>query len=68
MFDNKQLLSNLIPTKYDKYVLVAKGVKAKINGIGKINLCNKQIKNVLYLETFPIDLLSINKLTKKIKL
>ena len=64
MFGNKQLLSNLNPTKNDRYVVVANGMKAKINGIGEINLCNKLIKNILYLETFYVNLLFINKLTQ----
>ena len=63
MFDNKQLLSNLNPTKCDRYVLLANDMKAKINGIDEINLCNKYITNVLYLETFSINLIFINKLT-----
>ena len=64
MFGNKQLLSNLSPTNGNNFVLVANGMKAKINGVGEINLCNKQIKNVLYLETFSVNLISVNKLTQ----
>ena len=66
MFGNKQLLSNLKPTNGNQYVSVANGMKAKVNGIGEINLYGKQIKNVLYLETFPVNLISINKLTQEL--
>ena len=66
MFGNKQLLSNLKPTNGNQYVSVANGMKAKVNGIGEINLYDKQIKNVLYLETFPVNLISVNKLTQEL--
>ena len=41
-------------------------MKAKINGIGEIIFCNKKIFNVIYLDTFPINLLSVKKLTQEL--
>ena len=64
MFGNKQLLSDLKSTNNNQYVVVANGMKAYVNGVGEINLYNRQIKNVLYLDTFSINLISINKLTQ----
>jgi hypothetical protein len=59
-------VSTLKPINSDKYVLLANSMKAKINGIREINLCNKQIKNDLYLKIFPVNILSTNKLTQKL--
>ena len=61
MFGNQGLLKNLDMTKNDQFVLVANGMKAKINGIGETIFCNKKIFNVLYLDTFPINLLPLKK-------
>ena len=38
-------------------------MKAQINGVGEIDIFNKKIHNVLYLDTFPINLISVKKLT-----
>jgi hypothetical protein len=35
MFYNKKLLTKLEPIKDEQFILVANGMKAKINGIGK---------------------------------
>jgi hypothetical protein len=66
MFGNQTLLNNLDITNYNQFVLVANGMKAKINGIGETIFCNKKIYNVLYLETFPINLISVQKLTQEL--
>ena len=52
MFGNIHLLSNLKSTNGNRYVLVANGMRTKVNGIGEINLCNKEIKNVLFRNIF----------------
>ena len=66
MFGNRTLLKNLDMTKNDQFVLVANGMKDKINGVGKTIFCNKKIFNVLYLDTFLINQLSVQKLTQEL--
>jgi hypothetical protein len=66
MFCNKKLLTNLKLINDDKYVCVANGIKEKINGIGEINLFLTKIKNILYIESFSTNLISISKLTQEL--
>jgi hypothetical protein len=66
MFCNKKLLTNLKLINDDKYVCVANGMKEKINGIGEINLFLTKIKNILYIEFFSTNLISISKLTQEL--
>jgi hypothetical protein len=53
IFCNKRFLTNLEPINCDQYVIVANGVKVKINGKGDYN-------------TFTTNLFSINKLTQQL--
>jgi gag-polypeptide of LTR copia-type len=64
MFYNKRFLTNLEPINYDQYVIVANGVKVKINGKGDYNIFSTKINDILYVNTFSTNLLSINKLTQ----
>lgn len=66
MFCNKNYLTNLDLSRNDQYVLVANGMKAKINGIGECELFSKIIKDILYLDTFSTDLISIKRLTQEL--
>ena len=64
MFGNEKFLTNIRLTKNNHYVKVANGMKEKINYIGEIDICNKKINNVLFVKTFPINLLSVGQLTQ----
>jgi hypothetical protein len=64
IFYNKKFLTNLEPINYDQYVVVANGVKVKINGKEDYNIFSTKINNSLYINTFTTNLLSINKLTQ----
>jgi hypothetical protein len=66
MFGNEKFLTNLKLPRNDQYVIVANGMKEKINYIGEMILCNKKINNVLFLKSFPINLLSVRKLTQEL--
>jgi Integrase core domain/GAG-pre-integrase domain len=62
----QKFLTNLNLINDDKYVRVANGMKARINGIGEINLFSIKIKNILYIESFSTNLISIPKLTQEL--
>lgn len=47
-------------------MLVANGMKAPINGMGVLNFFFKEIKDVLFIESFSTNLISIKKLTKEL--
>jgi hypothetical protein len=66
MFCNKRFLTNLEPINYDQYVIVANGVKVKINGKGDYNIFSTKVNDILYVNTFTTNLLSINKLTQQL--
>jgi hypothetical protein len=66
MFYNKKFLTNFNLINDDKYVRVANGMKAMINGICQINLFSIKIKNILYIESFSTNLISISKLTQEL--
>jgi GAG-pre-integrase domain len=66
MFCNKRFLTNLEPINYDQYVIVANGVKVKINGKGDYNIFSTKNNDILYVNTFTTNLLSINKLTQQL--
>ena len=63
MVGNKNLLTDLKPIKGDQYVLVVNGMKARINGIGTLNIFSREINNVLYIDSFTTNLLSIKKIS-----
>jgi hypothetical protein len=46
------------------HVIVASGMKVKINGKGDCNIFSTKINNILYINTGIINLLPINKLTQ----
>jgi Integrase core domain/GAG-pre-integrase domain len=66
MFCNKKILTKLEPINDEQFVLVANGMKAKINGIGETNLLSTKITNILYLSSFSTNLISIPKLTREL--
>jgi hypothetical protein len=66
MFCNKNLLTKLEPINDEQFVLVANGMKAKINGIGETNLLSTKLTNILYLSSFSTNLISIPKLTREL--
>ena len=50
---------------HDQYILVANGTKVPVTGIGTINLFSKNIKNVLYIQSFTTNLISVSKITQE---
>jgi hypothetical protein len=64
IFCNKNFLTNLEPINCDQYVIVANGVKVKINGKGDYNIFSTKVNDILYINIFTTNLLSINKLTQ----
>jgi hypothetical protein len=66
IFCNKKILTKLEPINDEQFVLVANGMKAKINGIGETNLLSTKIMNILYLSSFSTNLILIPKLTRKL--
>jgi hypothetical protein len=66
MFCNKKILTKLEPINDEQFVLVANGMKAKINGIGETNLFSTKITNILYLSSFSTNLILIPKVTREL--
>jgi len=66
MFYNKKILTKLELINDEQFVLVANGMKAKINGIEETNLLATKITNILYLSSFSTNLISIPKLTREL--
>jgi hypothetical protein len=64
IYYNKYFLTNIDLTNNIKYVLVANGMKVQINGIGNYNIFSREIKNILYVNSFSINLIFIKKLTQ----
>jgi hypothetical protein len=59
-------LTNLEQINCDKYVIVANGVKVKINGKKHYNIFSTKVNDILYINTFTINLFYINKLTQQL--
>jgi GAG-pre-integrase domain len=65
MMCNKNLFKTLEMCTNDQYILVANGTKVPITGIGTINLFSKEIKNILYIDLFKTNLISVSKITQE---
>jgi hypothetical protein len=59
-------LTNLDIIDNDQYVLVASGMKIKVNGVGEFTIFSNKIKDILYINTFSMKLISMSKLTKEL--
>jgi hypothetical protein len=66
IFYNKDLLTSLKEIRNDQYVLVANGMKTKIDGTEEIELFSTKLKNILYISSFLTNLISITKLTQEL--
>jgi hypothetical protein len=65
MMCNKNLFKTLEMCTNDQYILVANGTKVPITSMGTINLFSKEIKNVLYIDSFKTNLISVSKITQE---
>jgi hypothetical protein len=63
---NNELLQNYVKWNTNQFVTVANGEKMKIVGSRSINLFSKEISNVLHVEKYSSNLLSINKITQEL--
>ena len=66
IFGNRNLLTNFKIIRNGPNIQVANGMKVQTSGIGKFNIFSKEIKDVLYLEDFSTNLLSIKRITKEL--
>jgi hypothetical protein len=66
MTGNKYLLYNFRKCEIDQYVTVANEKKIKILGYGSIYLFSKEISNILFVQNYTSNLLSINKIAHEL--